>query len=252
MKNKSKNLNFENLTYEQFRELAQNNNLSKYEKIGFPDTYRAGKENLIFNDIYNKCQNLQKKNQKILDIGSGCSDLPLMFIDLAQKNMSELFLMDSQEMLRLLPDKEGVTKVPAFFPECDDFIVTHNNYFDVIIVYSVFHYIFNETNVYKFIDKSLSLLNNRGELLIGDIPNISMRKRFFSSDTGKVFHKKFMNTNEDPKIEFNIIEEKKIDDSVIIAVIMRARQQGFHAYILPQEENLPMSNRREDILIIKP
>jgi hypothetical protein len=34
--------------------------------------------------------------------------------------------------------------------------------------------------------------------------------------------------------------------------MMRARNQGFEAYLLPQGDGLPMANRREDILITKP
>src|SRR5689334_7532847 len=49
---------FENLTFEQFRRLALDARLSKYEKIGFPDSYREGLEALIFEDIRSKLTNL--------------------------------------------------------------------------------------------------------------------------------------------------------------------------------------------------
>lgn len=248
----AKDIDFKNLTYEGFRQLAKDGNLSKYEKIGFPNSYRKNKEKKIFNDICNKVKNINKKNQMILDIGCGCSELPLMIIDKAKKNNSKLFFIDSEEMLSQLPSPRHLTKIPAFFPECEDFTNEYAEKFDVIIIYSVFHYIFNETNVYKFIDSALKLLNYRGELLIGDIPNQSMRKRFFSSPTGIEFHKKFMKTDKPPIINFNVIEEKEIDDSVIFSIIMRCRNQGFHAYMVPQDKDLPMANRREDILIIRP
>jgi len=249
--NKEK-IDFENLSYEEFKKLAQNEKLSKYEKIGFPDSYREGKEIFIFEDWIKKLTNLNKENQNILDIGCRCSDLPLMLIGKAKEKKSKLFLMDSKEMLDQLPNEKDIFKISAFFPECKDFIKDHQNKFDVIIVYSVLHYVFNETNLFNFIDNTLKLLNNNGQLLIGDIPNISMRKRFFSSPTGINFHKNFMKTNKEPEIKYNTIEEGKIDDSVIISIILRARNQGFHGYILPQDEKLPMANRREDILIIKP
>ena len=35
---------FADLRYDDFRKLAQDNSLSQYEKIGFPDAYRAQKE----------------------------------------------------------------------------------------------------------------------------------------------------------------------------------------------------------------
>jgi len=249
---KGKDINFKNLTYEGFKKLAKDVSLSKYEKIGFPNSYRKNKEKVIFNDICNKVKNINRKKQMVLDIGCGCSDLPLMIIDKTKRNNSKLFFIDSEEMLSQLPSPKHLTKIATFFPECEDFINEYAEKFDVIIVYSVFHYIFNESNVYKFIDSTLKLLNYGGELLIGDIPNQSMRKRFFSSPTGIEFHKKFMKTDKPPIIKFNIVEEKEIDDSVIFSIIMRCRNQGFHAYILPQDKDLPMSNRREDILIIRP
>jgi hypothetical protein len=38
----------------------------------------------------------------------------------------------------------------------------------------------------------------------------------------------------------------------LIAIPQRYKNFGFETYLLPQDERLPLSNRREDILIIKP
>jgi len=89
-------------------------------------------------------------------------------------------------------------------------------------------------------------------MLIGDIPNVSKRKRFFASATGVRFHKDYMKTDEAPVVEFNTIEPDQIDDAVVMALIQRARSQGYDAYVLPQAPDLPLSNRREDILITRP
>ena len=43
-----------------------------------------------------------------------------------------------------------------------------------------------------------------------------------------------------------------MDDAVILSIIMRAQAAGFNAYLMPQAQELPMSNRRDDILIVKP
>jgi hypothetical protein len=61
-----------------------------------------------------------------------------------------------------------------------------------------------------------------------------------------------MQTEEEPVVDYNKLEPNQIDDSVILSIVMRARSQGFDAYIVPQNENLPMANRREDILITRP
>ena len=113
-------------------------------------------------------------------------------------------------------------------------------------------YIFKESNTWDFLDRSLSLLAPGGRFLIGDIPNVSKRKRFFASETGIRFHKEFMQTSHSPEVSFNHIEEGAVDDAVIMALLMRARLSGFDSYIVPQPSHLPMANRREDILIIRP
>lgn len=245
---------FQNLGYKDFEKMAKDCRLSQYEKIGFPDEYRQGKEKAIYHDIISKIPSLQNNNKCILDIGPGCSDLPHYLIDLCKINQHHYYLIDSQNMLDHLPDSAFIHKISGFFPnETRNFIQTHEKYFDAIIAYSIFHYIFVETNLWDFLDSCLMMMKEKSYMLIGDIPNISKRNRFFSSQSGIAFHKNFINDQKSsPTISFNQIEKDKIDDSVIFGILLRARNQGFDAYLLPQNENLPMSNRREDILIIKP
>src|SRR5262249_43878239 len=123
---------------------------------------------------------------------------------------------------------------------------------DAIICYSVFHYIFVEAHFWRFLDTSIELLAPGGQMLIGDIPNVSKRKRFFASDAGVRYHQAFMQTSEVPSVDFVAVEKDKIDDAVLLGVVMRARAQGCDAYWLAQPDHLPMANRREDILIRKP
>ena len=56
---------------------------------------------------------------------------------------------------------------------------------DVILSYSVLHYVFVQQPLYEFLDTSLGLLADGGQMLLGDIPNVSKRKRFFSSAAGE-------------------------------------------------------------------
>lgn len=244
---------FANITFEDFRNLAQDNAMSCYEKIGFPDEYREGKEIYIFRDIISKLTNLNKDGQIVLDIGPGCSQVAMLLIEHCRKYSHRLILVDSKEMLDLLPVEPFIVKIPAYYPDkCSSLFEEWHNKIDVISTYSVLHYVFDEGNLFNFIDKSLSLLSEGGQMLIGDIPNISKRKRFFASPAGVRFHQKFMKTDEIPSVRFNTLEEKHIDDSVIMSIISRSRNAGFDAYWLPQPDILPMANRREDILIIKP
>lgn len=243
---------FANIGFEDFRRLAADKTLSKYERIGFPDSYRKGFEGEIFEDIFHKLTNLGADNKCVVDIGPGCSDLPTMLIDLCRKRSHKLALIDNKEMLDLLPNEPFIEKVAALYPNCPDLIAQHRGAVDVIVCYSVLHYVLIDTAFFRFLDTSLSLLASGGQMLIGDIPNISKRKRFFASETGARFHREFMNTDDFPIVEFNQIEHDQIDDAVVMSMLQRARAQGFDAYVLPQNPKLPMANRREDILITRP
>ncbi|WP_101758429.1 SAM-dependent methyltransferase [Oceanicoccus sp. KOV_DT_Chl] len=243
---------FTDIGFDDFRTLATDESLSKYEKIGFPDSYRDGFESHIFDDICQKLTNLKSSNSTVIDIGPGCSDLPLMLIESCKKLNNSLVLIDSEEMLKLLPDNDFIDKVAALYPNCPELFTDYAEKVDVILCYSVLHYIIVDSGFFRFLDLSLSLLAPGGQMLIGDIPNISMRKRFFSSATGVRFHKDYMQTDDKPDVIFNNIEHDQIDDSVLFLILQRARMAGFDAFLLPQNPLLPMSNRREDILIRRP
>jgi hypothetical protein len=243
---------FASLTFDDFRKMAQDDSLSKYQKIGLPNSYREGKEGFIFQNILSNLGRLRENGKVVLDIGPGCSDLPRMIIDLCRERDHTLLLVDSAEMLAHLPNDGFIHKIPACFPQCESLFTNYSSKVDVILVYSLFHAVFVEGNVWDFLDRSLELLAEGGEMMIGDIPNISKRRRFFSSSNGVKFHQEFMNTQSLPEVHFNSLERHQVDDSVILAMVSRARNQGFDAYVLPQHPDLPMANRREDILIRRP
>jgi cyclopropane fatty-acyl-phospholipid synthase-like methyltransferase len=245
-------IDFSNLGFDDFRRMALDNTLSQNEKIGFPDSYRQGFEERIFEDINKKLTNLDLRKKTILDIGPGCGPLAHLLLEKGKNREHHLILVDSEEMLSQLPDNNNNKKVAGHFPECKENLQTYVNGVDAILCYSVLHYIFNESSLFKFIDTSMELLSPGGQMLIGDIPNISKRKRFFSSQPGIRFHQNFTATEEIPSVSFTTIEPGKIDDSVILSIIMRVRAQGCDAYWVPQSPQLPMANRREDILILKP
>lgn len=244
---------FHNLTYEDFRRLAADESLNQYEKIGFPASYREGFAGPIFEDIRRKLTSLDARDQIVVDIGPGCSDLPRMLIDLCRSNHHQLILIDSPEMLDQLPDEDFIHKIPGFYPrDCEWLFEEYRGRVSAILAYSVFQYVFAEANPYTFIDRSMQLLANGGRMLIGDIPNSAMRNRYFSSETGRKAHKEFAGDDSPPPIEDNLPEGGLIDDGVLLGIITRYRAAGLQAFIVPQADNLPMANRREDILIVKP
>jgi len=243
---------FKDLTFDDFRRMASDPDLTRHEKVGFPDEYRAGREADIFRDVVGKLPLLEQRDRTVLEIGPGCSELPVMLMNLCEKQGHRLLLVDSEEMLAQLPDAPHVEKIPARFPEAPALFEHHAGVVDVILAYSVLQYAFAEGNAWSFLDRSLALLAPGGAMLLGDIPNTSMRKRFFASAAGARCHQQFTGRSELPDVKFNILEPGQMDDSVVVGVLLRARAAGFHAFVVPQAPGLPMSNRREDILVHRP
>lgn len=241
------------LSFDDFKRNAGDDSLTSFEKVGFPAAYREGKEGAIFEDIVRKLPNLSQRDQTVLEVGPGCSGPAFMMIDWCRKHGHKLILVDSREMLDQLPNEPFIHKFPGHFPkECDSLLESYRGRINALVCYSVLHYLFLETNLFDFFDRSLTLLADAGEMLVGDIPNVSKRKRFFSSANGIRFHQGFTGTNEAPAVQFNAVESGKIDDSILIGLVMRARSAGCDAYLLPQPPDLPMANRREDLFIKKP
>jgi 2-polyprenyl-3-methyl-5-hydroxy-6-metoxy-1,4-benzoquinol methylase len=239
------------LSFEEFQEMAKDDSLSLNEKIGVPNSYRDNTEAIILEDISSKVKSLNHNSKKILDIGPGCSRLTQLLIEKIKANNSKLVLCDSQEMLKLIDDDQSISKINSKFPyNLTDFSGQKNS-FDGIISYSVLAHVILEDSIYNFIDSALELLKPGGELLIGDLPNISKRKRFFKSERGIKFHQDFTQSNSMPETSSGTLQKNKIDDSIIFGILQRYRNFGYETYLLPQDSRLVMSSRRDDILIIK-
>jgi 2-polyprenyl-3-methyl-5-hydroxy-6-metoxy-1,4-benzoquinol methylase len=247
-----KDTSFDVAGFEEFRKRAQDDGLSPSEKIGFPKQYREGKSELMIADIVGKLAALRETNKQILDIGPGCGDLATAFCQWCGNKGHRLVLVDSAEMLAHLPDAPYIQKVDGRFPECLATVSEGHSGFDAIIAYSVIQYVFAESNLTAFVDAAASLLRPGGQLLIGDIPNASRRNRFMASEAGRAYHKAHFDPSGEPDPKFNQIPAGEIDDGVVLGLLARLRGGGYDAYIVPQGEALPMANRREDILVLRP
>ncbi len=243
---------FADISFDDFRRMASDESLSQYEKIGFPDSYREAAEGAIFEDLVAKLPALSERSKTVLDIGPGCSELPRMIRALCEQREHLLLLVDSPEMLDHHPDRVGARKFAARFPDCEPLLEEFAGAVDVIIAYSVLHYVLPDASVFTFIDRCLELLAPGGMALIGDVPNASKRRRFFASAAGQRFHRDFTGSESPPEPAVNQIETNRIDDSVVLALLARARAAGFDACVVPQRADLPMANRREDLLFIRP
>ena len=245
---------FDEVTYESFRRRALDDSLSANEKVGFPDAYREGKEQLIFADIMSKLSQLREHRRLVVDIGAGCGPLAVTMMEHCERRDHRLVQVDSPEMLALLPPATPTTtRVRGRFPdECGELIADVRDRVDCVLAYGVLSCVFADGNVFQFVDQSLELLAPGGQLLLADLPNVSKRKRFFASDAGVRFHQRFMGTATPPEANFNTLEPGALDDAVVLAVVGRCRAAGFDAYVVPQGDGLPFANRREDILVTRP
>lgn len=241
------------LDYEGFRRLARNENLSPEEMIAFPVAYRRGYEDFIFADIRRKLEVLNGIGKVVVDIGCGTGGLLDRLVELCRTNSHRLILVDSEEMLSHARDGPSITKMPGMYP-LNAAVVRDaaGGGADAVLCYSMLQYVFVDTNLFRFLDEILTLLNDGGAALLGDIPNVSKRKRFFSSQNGIRFHQAFMATNELPEVAHFKVEHDLIDDSVLHGLVCRAQAAGCHAYVMPQDHRLPLANRRDDLLLQKP
>src|SRR5207248_358192 len=161
------------------------------EKIGFPDEYRAGAEAGILRDIAGKLGLERARGRVVLDIGPGCSELPRMISALCAGRGHQLLLVDSPEMLAQLPDDPHVTKFAGRYPDIPELFSEHRGSLDAVLAYSVVQYVFAEGDIWDFLDRSLELLAPGAAMLLGDVPNVSKRKRFFASAAGVAHHRRF-------------------------------------------------------------
>lgn len=243
---------FGGLTFDDFRALATDDGLSEHERVGFPDAYRAGAEAAILADIRAKLPVLEERGRTVLDIGPGCAGLPRMLRELCRAQDHRLVFVDSAEMLGHHEDGPDLRKVAARFPDCEPLLAELAGAVDAIVVYSVLQYALTDASPFDFVDAALELLAPGGRLLIADLPNASMRKRFLASEAGRAHHRAHIDPDGEPTVTFNRLERGELDDALALGLLARARAAGFHAWIVPQPPELPMANRREDLVIQRP
>jgi SAM-dependent methyltransferase len=243
---------FSGLDYDAFRRMADDPSLSPHERSGFPDAYREGAEEAILADVEAKLPALTGSGATVADLGCGSGPLAQELRRRCSERGHELILVDSPEVLAHHEDGPGVVKVPGRFPESLDQMSARAGGCEAILSYSVLQYAFAEADAFAFVDAALTLLAPGGRLLVGDVPNASMRRRFLTGPTGKAHHREYTGRDEDPSVEWPVLPVGEIDDAVVLGLLSRARDAGFHAWAVPQAPGLPMANRREDLLFERP
>lgn len=175
-----------------------------------------GTEKFIFNDIKKKLA--VKKNISLLDIGCGCGLLSNFLIKFYLKNRLLIYLCDISEVILNLKKKfkKNINFIPSEFLKYN----FKNNKFDRILIYSVIHYSNNPKN---FLKKAFDLLNNKGIILVGDIPNIDKKYDFyFNKENNDWTHHESSNTSFDNNVLINI--ENCLKNFEINRKIIKERQ----------------------------
>lgn len=240
------------LDFAAFRKLAAQSHLSQHERIGFANSLREGFTDAILADVTRKLTRLEERGLKLLDIGPGVGEFGRAFIQLAEKQGHHLALVDAPEILAELPDAPYLAKFPGMFPDNAAAVQSALGTVDVVLCYSVLQHACFDVSLTAFLDACLSLLAPGGQLLIGDVPNASMRDRFFSSPAGRAFHRRNTESDTEPALSAHHPTPDGLNDTALFELLGRARERGIHAYILPQHPTLPLANRREDLLFLKP
>lgn len=240
------------INFATFRTLAANPQLDPHQKVDDARNARGGKEPLILADIRSKLPQIDRVRQHIFDIGSGCDGLPRLIIQHAERLGHRLTLVDSAEMLDALPNSPAVEKIAAEFPNCIDALTANDGKCDVVIVYSVIHYVFVHANIWAFLDAALGLLAPGGSLLIGDIPSRSKRDRFLGSEAGKAMRDALLSSGRSADSRFNHPAPGEIDDAIIYGLLARGNAAGFDGYVMPQPASLPFAETRIDLLFTRP
>ena len=216
-------------------------------------------ENQMDDTIADICAKLEpNKNCRLLELGCNIGMLlnPLSSLVASGVGLDHHklvgFFRDSgtPENVALLEGEWPTTKVEGSF--------------DRILVYDVLHLVPDAGTALKFIEACYDILEPGGRLLIGDLPNKDMHKRYQSTEFGQKVAADYDAARE--KERANITNESQqrtailsdalfdnyMDDAFIFSVLGSARKSGLHAFTLPQPDTLPFCFSREDILIARP
>jgi SAM-dependent methyltransferase len=226
--------------------------------------FDGGKEQFIVDDVILKLDIREKSS--FFDIGCGAGLVAKYLINYLHTLDVTLTMMDIEEIISVLEkDIIADTKLPdlklqllhGYFPE--DYPLVGQK-FDRILLYAVLYQV---DNPMKIIQEAVELLKPYGKLLLGDLPNISRKGRFLSSEEGRIFDAAYKNMrledmpvykNHHDFVEKTIADPKYyslIDDQFINNVYQKYSNMGYDVFILPQPHNLPFSRTRHDVLICK-
>jgi cyclopropane fatty-acyl-phospholipid synthase-like methyltransferase len=130
--------------------------------------------------------------------------------------------------------------------------------FDRVLAYSVLQYLHDADTARAFIQKCIDVLRPGGRVLLGEIPNEDLRRRFQRSSFGRQVEAEWLRRKArltpDHEVRDRIFAEMDgtmpyLTDEFVVEVLANARRQGLEAYVMPEPEGLPFCYSREDILL---
>ena len=238
-----------NKAFENYSMIAKDLNSKNLRILSGRYKFFKNKYKYIIQDIYEKLS-INKKDD-IFDIGTGDGEI---IANLSKKSKSATTI-DSIEIINKIPKKKNVKYLKGNIHQKGKKI---KKKFDKILVYSVIQYFADIKEVITFINLCLSLLKKTGIILIGDIPNADMDKRYQNTidyqTQRKIFEKKkSLNQSKIDKKFFNLTIGKtiKFTDKNLNYLLKRFNTINYESYILPQRKELPHSVKRVDLLIKK-
>jgi len=179
----------------------------------------------------------------LLEIGCGAGNL---LISLARLVGSAIGI-DHENLLRKLGERSSsIRRLPGNFLD-----IQISERFSRILIYSVLHYLANETEMTQFVMKAAGLLAPQGLLLIGDIANVDKKRAFETSPRGRDFLLDWRRRVSEGIVVPNPDDPDRItiDDGVLDRLQSRLESVGFEVMRLAQPEGLPMCYTREDMLV---
>lgn len=232
-----------------------NNYATAAENVALHDTEKAGRyafqadaERRILSELLNKLD-LQPTDQ-LLEIGCGPGNLIIPLAHFVARAVG----IDNQAAIDRLharaPTAANLQGIAG------DFLTLQlpTGHFDKILIYSVLHYLSSAEEALLLIDRALSLLAPGGRLLLGDLPNQDLKRRFGTSGVGQRTAQEWQkNLAAHGSHAFAPLPADPlliaIDDKLILRLVRHIREKGYEAYMLPQDKRLPFGNTREDILV---
>ena len=128
-----------------------------------------------------------------------------------------------------------------------------------LVAYSVLHALPDKETLYAFVEKTLSLCEDDGIILFGDMANVDKKARFLDSKRGAAFQEEWARLSSEygQSDDMSRFREEQdtaviVGDQFILDLLKYIRGKRFHAYICDQPSNLPFGNTREDIIIYGP